>query len=134
MEEDDTPLTEKQNRAIELLLIHGSFVRVAKELKIERSTLWRWRKDARFADAYKEARRASSEQIRELLQTASTRAVKRLVDLMEDSTNVPASVQFAAARSILDLHFKGTEFEDLQSSVDELRQLLGEPKKGLRAA
>jgi hypothetical protein len=133
---EDNKLSEKQERAIELLIIHGNFVRVAEELNIERSTLWRWRKEPRFATAYREARQAISERTRELLQLASTRAVKRLVDLMEDNSTieVPASVQYAAARSILELSFKGMELADVQESVEELRRLLGEPKKGLRAA
>ncbi len=133
---EDNKLSEKQERAIELLIIHGNFVRVAEELNIERSTLWRWRKEPRFATAYREARQAISERTRELLQLAATQAVKRLVELMNDS-DVPASVQFASARSILDLHFRGMEIEDIQASVDELRQLIVRDsrtvKKGLRA-
>jgi hypothetical protein len=56
---------------------------------------------------------------------------------MEDNSTieVPASVQYAAARSILELHYKGMELEDVQASVDELRRLLGDStKKGLKAA
>jgi hypothetical protein len=129
-------LTPQQDRAIELLLSGNSIIRICEELSINRLTLYRWRKNKRFSDAYSEARRALSERTREMLQRAATRAVRRLVELMEDDTEseVPSSVQYAAARSILELNFKGTEFEELQTSVEELRQLLGEPKKGLRAA
>jgi hypothetical protein len=116
-------LTPQQEKAIELLLTHGSFVRVADELQIDRTTLWLWRKDPRFAKTYREARQAISERTRELLQLAATQAVKRLVELMNDS-DVPASVQFASARSIIELHYKGMEIEDIQASVDELRQLI----------
>ncbi len=130
-------LTPQQEKAIELLLTYGSFVRVAEELKIDRTTLWLWRKDPRFAKAYAEARRAISERTREMLQMAAGRAVVRLVELMnDDNMEVPASVQYAAARSILDLHFKGIELEDVQESVEELRRLLGESqpmKRGLKA-
>jgi hypothetical protein len=54
-----------------------------------------------------------------------------------NANEVPASIQFAAARSILDLHFKGAELEELSASVEELRQLLVDnapTKKGLKAA
>jgi len=97
-------LTPQQQRAIQLLLDGKPSVRVCEELDIVASTLWRWRQEPRFAAAYREARQATNERTRELLQLAATRAVKRLVELMEDkSLDVPASVQFASARSILDL-------------------------------
>jgi hypothetical protein len=129
-------LSPQQERAIELFLIGNSSVQVCKELSIDRTTLFRWRQNNHFSKAYSEARRAMSEWTREMLQHAASRALKRLIKLMEDDTGteVPSSVQYAAARSILELNFRGAEFEDLQTSVDELRQLLGEPKKGLRAA
>ena len=41
-----------------------------------------------------------------------------------NANEVPASVQYAAARSILELHYKGTEIEEVMDSVEELRQLL----------
>jgi hypothetical protein len=130
-------LTPPQETAIELLLSGNSIIRVCEELSIDRVTLYRWRQSQHFAAAYREARQAISERTRELLQMAAMRAVKRLVELMEgDSEDVPASIQFASARSILDLHFKGMELEDVQASVEELKLLIGESKtkKGLRAA
>jgi DNA invertase Pin-like site-specific DNA recombinase len=131
-------LTPQQETALELLLSGNSTVRVCQELSIDRVTLYRWRQNERFATAYAEARRAISERTRELLSLAASRAVRRLVELMENDAQieVPASVQYAAARSILDLHFKGIELEDVQESVDELRRLLGESqpmKRGLKA-
>ena len=129
-------LTPQQERAIELLLSGYSTVHVCDELQIERTTLWRWRQNPQFDEEYRASRNAISEKTREMLSLAAGRAVKRLVELMEDTTSVevPASVQYASARSLLELSFKGMELADVQESVEELRRLLGEPKKGLRAA
>ncbi len=119
-------LSAPQQRAIQLLLDGKPSVRVCDELEIVPSTLWRWRQNSEFAAAYREAKRTISERTSELLQLAATRAVARLVDLMNDNNanEVPASVQYAAARSILELHYKGTEIEEVMDSVEELRQLL----------
>jgi len=132
----DTLITGQQQRAIQLLLDGKPNVRVCEELSIVPSTLWRWRQNSEFAAAYREAKRTISERTSELLQLAATSAVARLVELM-NSNEVPANIQYAAARSILDLHFKGAELEELRASVDELRQLLVGKlpvKKGLKVA
>ncbi len=136
---NDNKLSAPQQRAVQLLLDGKPAVRVCDELEIVPSTLYRWRQNPEFAAAYREAKRTISERTTELLQLAATRAVARLVDLMNDNNanEVPASIQFAAARSILDLHFKGAELEELSASVEELRQLLVDnapTKKGLKAA
>ncbi len=123
---NDDKLSAPQQRAVQLLLDGKPAVRVCEMLEIVPSTLYRWRQNPEFAAAYREAKRSISERTTELLQLAATRAVARLVELMNDNNanEVPASIQFAAARSILDLHFKSAELEELSASVEELRQLL----------
>jgi hypothetical protein len=72
---------------------------------------------------------------RELLQRASIKAIRRLVKLMEDE-DISEGVRCSAARSILELHFKGCELADIEESIAELRSLLqdGPPtQKGLPA-
>lgn len=45
----------------------------------------------------------------------------------DNTEEVPASIQYAAARSILYLAIEnGEELADIQASVQELRQLLGD--------
>jgi hypothetical protein len=74
------------------------------------------------------------EQTRELLQRASVKAIRSLLKLMQDE-EVSESVRCNAARSILELHFRNCEFADIEESIAELRNLLGDlpaTKKGLR--
>lgn len=74
------------------------------------------------------------ERTRELLQRASVKAIRSLLKLMQDE-EVSESVRCNAARSILELHFKGCELADIEASIAELRSLLQDlpaTKKGLR--
>ena len=77
----------------------------------------------------------NKEQPRALLQRSSIKAIRRLVKLMEDE-EISEGVRCNAARSILELHFKGCELADIEASIAELRNLLADlpaTKKGLRA-
>ena len=132
-------LSAPQLRAIQLMLDGKPNFRVCKELEIATSTLWRWRQEPLFSEAYREAKQAVSEKTRELLQMASSRAIARLVELMEgDTLEVPSSIQYASARSILELHLRTLEIEKievLQESVEELRTIVNPMtvKRGLKA-
>ena len=75
------------------------------------------------------------EETRALLQRASVKAIRSLLQLMQDEY-VSESVRCTAARSILELHFKGCELSDIEASIAELRGILQElptTQKGLRA-
>lgn len=77
----------------------------------------------------------NKEHTRELLQRASVKAIRSLLKLMQDE-EVSESVRCNAARSILELHFKGCELADIEESIAELRNVLQElpaTQKGLRA-
>jgi uncharacterized protein YPO0396 len=63
------------------------------------------------------------EQTRELLQRASVKAIRSLLKLMQDEY-VSESVRCNAARSILELHFKGCELADIEASIAELRSVM----------
>lgn len=78
---------------------------------------------------------SNKEQTRELLGRASVKAIRSLSKLMQDE-EVSESVRCTAARSILELHFKGCELADIEESITELRSLLQDvppTPKGLRA-
>lgn len=76
----------------------------------------------------------NKEQTRELLRRASVKAIRSLLKLMQDE-EVSESVRCNAARSILELHFKGCELTDIEESIAELRSLMQDlpaTQKGLR--
>ncbi|MBA3356994.1 MAG: hypothetical protein H0U18_13860 [Pyrinomonadaceae bacterium] len=119
----DDKLSALQQRAIELLLTGLPTIRVCEVLDITEITIWRWKRQPDFITTYREAKREISARTREMLQEAATKAVTRLFELMEDP-ETPASIRFASARTILEMHFKGIEVEDIQTSIEELKQLL----------
>lgn len=130
-------LSTKQDKAIDLLLVHFSVARVAQELSIAPSTLWRWQQEPLFQQRYRIARRAVTERSGALLQQASQLAAQRLVQMINDD-DVPISIQFAACCKVLEFAHRAEELTDLQASVEELRAMLSDSsppasKKGLRA-
>ena|SRR5947207_2993667 len=50
-------LNEKQKAAVELMLLGKSMTAIAKEVEIDRGTLYRWRQDEDFQEALEQRRR-----------------------------------------------------------------------------
>jgi hypothetical protein len=88
-----------------------------------------------FASAYRAARRTITERSTGLLQQASVEAVGRLIEMMRDKT-LPASVQYAVTRSVIELGRQGEEIADIQERIAALEAMLSEAPapKGLKAA
>lgn len=89
-------LSNKKLKAIEMLVydITKANIDITRELNINESTLYRWFKDASFSKRLKE------EQIK-YLEVLGSRAIKKINKLAE-SEDIPASVQYQAAKDIAD--------------------------------
>jgi hypothetical protein len=61
------------------------------------------------------------------LQQASSAAVSRLLEIMEDP-EAPASTRVRAADSVLDHAAKAIEIEDIEARVSELERVQAESK------
>ncbi len=93
-------LSDKQLAAIEMLVLGKAFTVVARELDIDRRSLYRWRQDETFCEALNERRRA-----------VWGGAVDRLKDLVHPSLEVLAEhlsdrydrARFRAASTVLRL-------------------------------
>ena len=94
-------LSHKRERAIAALLVAPSVTEAAQQIGVNENTLLRWLKDAGFACAYREARRAVVQQAIVQIQGACGEAVATLRAVMQD-TNAPASARVAAARTVLE--------------------------------
>lgn len=92
----DKPLKPKQLQAINMLVYRYDMnnADIARELKIDESTLYRWFSNAIFCNALKE------EQIK-YLQVLGTKAIKKITKLSE-SEDIPASVRYQASKDIAD--------------------------------
>ena len=124
-------LTQRQQKVLIALLEHGSVRLAVKETGISRTTIWHYQQIPEFQRRLKEARKAISDETTALLQRASYAAGVRLVQLMNESGVQPA-VQFAAAKTVLDMAYRGQDLKDLEESVEELKES-STPNKRLMA-
>jgi hypothetical protein len=123
-------LTRLQEKAIAALLTTTSVAEAAKMIPVGEGTLWRWlRQEGRFQEAYATARKELVRHAIVQIQGRMTKAVDTLVEVMENQ-EAPASSRVSAARSLLDLGLRATEFEELESRISELeRQLSNRTKR-----
>jgi len=119
--------SEKQERALELMLRGETDTQIAKAMKITRQTLYYWRtQDARFMKALAERRSILREQAREELlelSHAATEAVRRALVSKDER------IQLQAAKMVLSL-LKMDKEDELEESP--ILELLGEAIEGIK--
>lgn len=95
-----TDLDGPRARALELLLAGDTPAAVARELGVDRTTLWRWRTSSSFARRYREAmgERAADAAVR--LDAAAGKALDLLESVIDDEAH-PMIVRLRAADSVL---------------------------------
>ena len=102
-----------------------SIAGAAKAAGVSEASLLRWLKEETFATDYRTARRQAVEVAIGLLQKASGAAVATLVSIMQDAEKA-GSVRVSAARSVLDMAFKGMELQDMEVRLGVLETALAE--------
>ena len=117
--------SRKHESAIAALLAHPTIAGAATAAGVSEATLLRWLKEPDFAAEYRAARRQAVEVAIALLQKASGAAVATLVSVMQDAEK-PGSVRVSAARSVLDMAFKGMEMQDMEVRLTALEGMLAE--------
>jgi len=117
--------SRKKEEAIAALLVHPTIAGAAKASGVSEASLLRWLKEETFATDYRTARRQAVEVAIGLLQKASGAAVATLVSIMQDGEK-PGSVRVSAARSVLDMAFKGMELQDMEVRLGVLETALAE--------
>jgi transposase-like protein len=93
-------LTPLQTQAVSRLLAGQSVAAVARELDIDRSTLYAWRKHPHFSLILSQARARQAEIVTSALQDLAETAVDTIRDLML-SSDTPAAVRLRAAQAVL---------------------------------
>lgn len=117
--------SRKKEEAIAALLVHPTIAGAAKAAGVSEASLLRWLKEETFATDYRTARRQAVEVAIGLLQKASGAAVATLVSIMQDAEKA-GSVRVSAARSVLDMAFKGMELQDMEVRLGVLETALAE--------
>jgi transposase-like protein len=119
--------SEKQERALELMLRGETDTQIAKAMKITRQTLYYWRtQDARFMKALAERRSILREQTREELlelSHAATEAVRKALASKDER------IQLQAAKMVLNM-LKIDKEDELEESP--ILELLGQAIEGIK--
>jgi len=129
--EEDKAITivksEKQERALELMLMGQTDTQIAKALGITRQTLYNWRNlDARFMKALAERRSILREQMREALLELSQDAIRAVKTALASNDE---RIQLQAARMVLGM-LKVDRDEGLEESP--VLDLLGQAIEGIK--
>lgn len=131
MTDETLKLPGKQERALAALLNNPTVRDAAAEAKVSEATLYRYMREATFAERLKEARRGAVEHLSARLQAKAADAAKVLSDIAEDDSK-PASVRVAAARAIIEHTLKAFELGDLAERLKVLEAALVKQNRGRR--
>jgi transposase-like protein len=112
-------LTQKQEKAICALLMERTIQDAAKRVGVTDGTLRRWMTDENFKADYARARADVTGQAIARVQSASTKAVDTLLEIMEDREK-PASTRVTAAKCLLEMAIKATELENIEARLTAL--------------
>ena len=119
--EQDHPRNARQQKAVQLLLSGATVAAVARDLGVDRTTIYNWRRNNPcFSVALNRARSLQTHIITDAIQDLATTAIDTLRELLV-STQVPAAVRLRAAQTVLSLAQRpsaGTEFESQDSTGD----------------
>ena len=131
MTDETEKLPGKQERALAALLNNPTVRDAAAEAKVSEATLYRYMREATFAERLKEARRGAVEHLSARLQAKAADAARVLSDIAEDDSK-PASVRVAAARAIIEHTLKAFELGDLAERLKVLEATLEKQKRARR--
>jgi len=120
----DPPLSPKQRKAIEALLITGEVSAAATEAGVSRVTLYRWLRQPVFTAAVRAAEARALDELSRLLVRLGRSAATTLATAMNDPAT-PAATRVRAADVVLARLLQLRELATLDARVTELEKLAG---------
>jgi hypothetical protein len=118
---DNSQISVRQERSILLLIAGLSLDAVAKKLKINPVTLWRWQQQDLYVARYRHLRRVRVEHSIAALQSLTNDAVECLRRNLT-SGNYPSEVR--SALGILTKSFEAVDLLEMESRVAEVEKRL----------
>lgn len=116
-------LNIRQDRFLKALLETATIEAACKMAGINKTTGYKYLKDATFLAEYRKIRRESMQQVTARLQRTSEEAVSVLHEIMLDSDNSP-NARVQAAKNTLDIAYRSLELDDIQERIEELESRL----------
>jgi hypothetical protein len=114
-------LPEKQQDVLTALMQTATIRDAARVAQVSESTIYNYKRDPAFRDAYRKARRDALEQARRGLEDLAVTANQALKEVLQNPDS-PANAKVAAARSIWTLITRSADDEELADLLDELRE------------
>lgn len=112
-------VTAIQERAIQLLLAGSTVAAAARELGIDRTTIYTWRKHhPYFSMALRQARKIQTECLADGLQDLAASALDAIREILT-SSDVPAAVRLRAAQTVLSNTCTTTALQQPPQSAQE---------------
>jgi DNA-binding transcriptional MerR regulator len=115
-------LSEKQQRAIEAVLGHGTLAEAAEAVRVTPRTLRRWLSDETFQRELKSARARVMDGIVNRLASLGSKAVAELDSILSNKRTKPG-IRLRAALGILQ-HVQAAREADLEARLAEIEKQL----------
>jgi hypothetical protein len=122
-------LTSKQRRAVDVLLATGDVAASAKEIGVNKATLYRWLQQPPFAQAVREGEAQAIDDLSRILVRLGRTASGTLAKAMSDTTT-PVASKIRAADVVLNRLLQLRELATLEARVVELERAAGLRQEG----
>lgn len=116
-------LNIRQDRFLKALLETATIEVACKMAGINKTTGYKYLKDATFLAEYRKIRREAMQQVTAQLQKKSEEAVAVLSEVMNDK-EAPYASRVSSAKNVLDVAYRSIELDDQQEEIDRLRKCI----------
>jgi len=115
-----TEITTLQQRAIQLLLAESTVSAAARQLGIDRTTIYAWRKsDPAFTTHLDQARSIQAQITADSLQDLASTAIETIREILL-SQSTPPAIRLRAAQAVLKMGQPAAEPETLQQNSTQI--------------
>lgn len=118
-------LNIRQDRFLKALLQCASVDQACKKAGINRTTGYKYLKDADFMEEYRSLRRDAMQQVTAQLQKKSEEAVQVLSEVMNDK-EAPHASRVTSAKNVLDVAYRSLELDDMVAEMEKIKSMLGD--------
>ena len=111
---EKTHLTDRQLKAIPVIVTSPTYSEACKKAKINRTTLYKWLKDPQFKAELDRQRDEIASEAFGVLSQSLTKAVETLVGLLD---NADARLKRLTAKDVIDFIIRHKENEELEQRI-----------------
>jgi transposase-like protein len=122
-------LSSKQRKAVDVLLATGDVAATAKEIGVNKATLYRWLQQPAVAHAVRDAEAQAIDDLSRILVRLGRTASGTLAKAMSDATT-PVASKIRAADIVLNRLLQLRELATLEARVVELERSAGLRREG----